>query len=321
MAGEVVASQVVGKVTGDISGLKRAYQQAKDETNAHASWLKGVLGGIASTAGGLLAAAGLEMGLQAIVGGIVEVVKSAGDFQAQMTRLVTSAGELGKNLPMVSAGILQMSIDTATSTQQLAAGMYYVESSGFHAADALNVLKAAAEGARTENADLDTVATALTTVMHDYGMKASDAASAMNGLIQTVKNGKVNLQDLSFSMGAVLPIASALGINFANVAGVLDTMTNAGIPAEQATQNLAHVLIALEAPSKVAVKAMQSVGLSSQDLADTLKNKGLPDALQQIEDAVGKKFPAGSVAYETALKNILGGLVGLKLAAQLTGDN
>lgn len=272
----------------------------------------GALGGIA-TAGAAAAVA--------VVGIGVASIKAAGDFQQSMSLLVTSAGESQKNIQMVSDGILKMSVDTGTSTKQLGAGMYYVESAGYHAADALKVLGAAAMGAKTENADLDTVSKALTTTMTDYHMSAGQASQAMNGLIAAVQNGKTNLKELASSMGAVLPIASAMHIPFAQVAGSMDTMTNAGMSSRQAAMNLAHVLVALESPSGVAVKSMKSVGLSAQQVKDTLVHQGLPEALQLIEDHVGKKFKAGSVENETALKNIMGGLVGLKLAAMLTGPS
>jgi TP901 family phage tail tape measure protein len=293
-------------------------------TGAAMSGLQGVGKAISDMAGGGVMGKIAE-GAVAVTAGLVTIgvaaVKSAGDFQMNMTKLVTSAGESKNAIGMVSAGILQMSIDTATSTTQLAAGMYYVESAGYHGANGLNVLKVAAMGAKTEGADLDTVSKALTTVMVDYGMKSTDAAKAMNGLIATVQNGKTNLQQLASSMGAVLPIASAMHISFPQVAGAMAAMTNAGMSAQQASQNLAHVLIALESPNAVAAKSMYAVGLTAQQVKDMLVNQGLPQALQLIEDHVGKKFPAGSVQAETALKNIMGGLVGLKLAAMLTGPS
>jgi len=271
---------------------------------------------------------GFSSGAALVVAGIAgvgmaigESVKKAGDFQASMTRLQTSAGELGKNIAMVSAGILKMSVETGTSTEQLAKGMYFVESAGNHGAAALSVLSVAAKGAKSENADLDVVARALTTTMTAYHMPVSQASNAMNGLIVTVQNGKTTLQELSASMGRVLPIASAMGISFPQVAGAIDTMTNAGMSSNIAATNLAHVLVALQSPSGIAVNSMNAVGLSAQQVKDTLVNKGLPQALQLIEDHVGKKFPAGSVENVTALKNIMGGLVGLKLAAMLTGDS
>src|SRR5205823_5580489 len=95
-------------------------------------------------------------------------VKMAGDFQASMVRLKTSAGETGDviggkltgNLKLVSQGILKMAVDTATSTKELSSGMYMVESAGFHGAKGLEVLRAAAEGAKAEGADLGEVTNA-----------------------------------------------------------------------------------------------------------------------------------------------------------------
>jgi TP901 family phage tail tape measure protein len=267
---------------------------------------------------GNLAVAGAAAAV-AVVGIGVASIKAAADFQQSMGLLITSAGESQTKISMVSAGILKMSVDTATSAKQLAAGMYYVESSGYHAADALKVLGVAAMGAKTENADLDTVAKALTAVMINYNMPVKDAASAMNGLIAAVQNGKTNLKEMAASMGQVLPVAASLHIPFAQVAGALDTMTNKSTTARQAAQNLAHVLLALSAPSGVAVKSMKEVGLSAQQVKDTLAHQGIVEALQLIEDHVGKKFPKDSVEYVTAVKNITGGIVGFKLAAQLTG--
>ena len=305
-----VAANLVAQVSvkgaaqaqADLLGLGKTTKMTSQE-------LAGLTTGAVVVAGAALVAFGLKS------------AQMAGNFQASMTRLVTSAGEFATNLPMVSAGILKMSIDTATSTDQLAKGMYYVESAGNHGAAALTVLGAAARGAKAENADLDVVAKALTTTMTDYHMPVSQSAAAMNGLIATVKNGKTNLQDLAKSMGAVLPIASALHISFPQVAGAMDTLTNAGQTSRQAAQNLAHVLLALQAPSKVASDSMGVVGLKAQQVKDALVNKGLPEALKMIEDHVGKKFPTSSVAYQIALKNILGGIVGVKLAAMLTGDS
>ena len=290
---------------------------AQDNASGVIAGISVALGQLAS--GNVLGA--VAVGAAAVGAAMAGAAKDAGNYQQSLNQLVTSAGESQANLKAVGDGILQISTDTGTSADQLTKAMYYIESSGQHGADGLNVLKVAAEGAKSENADLATVAKALTTVMTDYHLPVTDSAAAMNGLIATVQNGKTNLQDLSSSMGAVLPVASSMGISFPQVAGAMATMTNAGMTARNAAQNLAHVLVALESPSGVATKAMQSVGLSAQQVKDALVSQGLPAALQLIEDHVGKKFPAGSVESETALKNIMGGLVGLKTAAMLTGDS
>ncbi len=66
---------------------------------------------------------------------------------------------------------------------------------------------------------------------------------------------------------------------------------------------------------------MTSVGLSAQQLKDTLSNGGLPAALQLIESHVGKTFPAGSVQAVQAFKAIMGGATGYNVALMLGGKN
>src|SRR6266704_2143762 len=148
----------------------------------------GVISGFAT--GPLGGVVGAALGATAALATIgVASLKSSGDFESGMTRLVTTAGESTKAIGAVSAGVLKMSIDTATSTDQLSKGMYFVESAGYHAADGLKVMAAAAQGAKAENADLMGVASTLTTVMHDYRLGADQSTNAMNGLIAAVSVG------------------------------------------------------------------------------------------------------------------------------------
>lgn len=277
------------------------------------------LSGAGGLGGALLGIGAAAAGLAIGVG--VTAVKAAGDFQSSLTTLVTGAGELQGNLAMVSNGILKLAVDTGTSTKQLIDGLYMIESAGYHGAAGLNVLKIAAQGARVGNADLGTVANTLTTILTDYHLKASQATGAMNALTTTVASGKVKLQDLASAMGTVLPLASSLHVSFPQVAGAMATMTNAGVPAQRASMDLANALRALSSPSGIAVKAMASVGLTSQQLSNSLSTKGLAATLQLIEDHVGKKFPAGSVQAANAFKDILGGATGYNTALILGGKN
>lgn len=256
----------------------------------------------------------------AAIGFGAESVKMAGNFQQGMSTLVTSAGESQANLKMVSDGVLQISQTTGTSTEQLAKGMYMIESSGQRGATALATLQAAAQGAKAENANLGTVTNAVTTVMTDYASSHLTASQSMNALIATVASGKTNLQSLASSMGSVLPLASSLGIAFPQVAGAIAVMTNSGMSAQRASMNLANAIRSLAAPSGIAQKSMASVGLSAQELKDTLSTKGLAAAIQLIEDRVGKTFPAGSVQAVTAFKNIMGGATGYNVALMVGGN-
>ena len=276
--------------------------------------------------GAQVASAGAAIGAFALVAGgamIVAGVKSvlmAGDFQAGMTSLVTGAGEAQSNLKMVSDGVLKMAVDTGTSTQQLTAGMYNIDSANIHGKASLVALGDAARGAKVGVADLGTVADAMTTVMTDYKDSNITSAQAVNGLIATVANGKTHMNDLAGAMSHVLPIASSFGVSLNDVEGAMATMTGEGVPAADAATYLGQMLKGLASPTSAASKALESIGLSARQVNADMK-ESLPATLQEITDAVGKKFPAGSLEYNKALIAIAGGQKNLNAMLDLGGTH
>ena len=250
-------------------------------------------------------------------------VKMAMDFQTATTALVTGAGESEKNLGLIKKGILDMAGVVGQTPKQLAEGLYMIESAGYHGAAGLKVLQASAEGAAVGGAQMETVASALTTVMHDYNIPVSQANQVTSALIQTVASGKTHLELLGASLGKVIPTASLLGISFAQIGAAMAVQTNAGMSARLAAMHLNATMVSLVAPNKLAASTMQAFGLSAQKLKTTMADpkQGLNVALQMMVDAVGKKFPKGSAEYVAALKAMAGGTVGLETILALTGTH
>ncbi len=288
---------------------------AEDAASASATTLIDIAAGIA-TALAIVAAVVGVVGIA--VAGVS--AKLAGDFQAGLTSLVTGAGEAQKNIQMVGDGILALAPKVGQTTGSLIAGMYQIESAGFHGAKGLEVLTAAAEGAKVGSADLADVANGVTTAMTDYAATGLTAAQATNTLIAAVSEGKTHVADLSTAFSTILPTAAAAGVSFRDTAGALATMTGEGTDAASAATYLRQTILALEAPSKAASTTLKSVGLTTQQVASEMK-VSLPGAMQLITDAVGKKFPEGSAAYIDALKNIFGGTKQLQGALELTGTH
>lgn len=281
------------------SPFTKAIREAEGSGEAFGKSVGGVRGALTSLGKGTVVAAA---GVAAIS------VKMAGDFQASMLRLKTSAGETGDliggkltgNLKLVSDGILKLAVDTATSTKELSSGMYMIESAGYHGAAGLRVLQAAAEGAKAEGADLSTVGNALTTMMKDYHLSANQATVAMNQLITTVSHGKTTMQDMAGALHAVLPIAAAAHLSFAQVGGAIATMTSHGVSAELASQHLAFMIRSLQAPSNVAATEMASLGLNATDLAQHLGQRGLTGTLDLLMRAILQHMgPSGLVMLHT----------------------
>jgi TP901 family phage tail tape measure protein len=303
------AGSAFSDLGGSIGGLKTklgGVGEAVQEAGGSMSSLE--KGGLAAVAVGL-AAAGYEG------------VKMGSQFQQAMTQLVTGAGESEKNIAAVGNGVLAMAAKVGQTPAELAKGLYLIESAGYHGAAGLTVLKSAAEGAATGNAQMSDVANVLTTAMHDYAIPAGRANAVTSALIETVALGKTHLGDLSTAMASVMPVASSMGVSFQNVTGAMSTMTLAGMKARRAGTDLAFLLRSFGDPGAAAQKAMDSVGIKAQGLKDIMSKQGLGAALAYVQDMIGKKLPAGSVAATQAFSAITGGATGYSTALMLTGKN
>lgn len=297
------------------SAFALSLRRAGTETSKLGGGVTGLLRSIIPVQSGF-ALAGL-----AVAGVGVLSLKAASDYQKLTVNLVTGAGEQQSALKSVSSGMLSMAGQVGDSAQDLAKAMFLVESAGYHGAAGLQVLKVAAEGARVDNADLTTTVDAVTSALNAYHLGAGDAAEVTNTLIASAAEGKMHLEDLAGSLGTVLPIAADLRIPLDQVGASLATMTMQGTNAAKAATSLRYLIASLAGPSAVAAKAMESVGLSTDEVANSLEHNGLPATLALITDAIGKKFPAGSAAYVSTLKNIVGGTRGWTAALELTGQN
>ncbi|MFI5283542.1 MAG: phage tail tape measure protein [Candidatus Dormibacterales bacterium] len=307
---------LVGVLTGNVAGFVAAMGEARASAASTSSSSSAALGGMTA----LGKAAFLGLAGAAVVGGIA-AVKMAGDFQASMTQLVTGAGETKANIGLVSKGILDMAAEVGTSAQDLASGMYSIESSGYRGAGALNVLKTAAEGAKVGHADLATVSNALTAAMKDYQLPAGAAVKVTNTLIAAVGAGNMHMQDLAGAMGTVGPAAATAKVSLAEVTAAIATMTVQGTPAADAATYLRQTILQMENPSAKAQKALRDVGLSGRQLAEDLGKKGLAATLAEATEAIGKKFPAGSSEYISHLADMVGGTKSMQAALELTGGN
>src|SRR5258708_4401332 len=240
-------------------------------------------------------AACLGLGAAALIGGVA-ATKMAGDYESATNRLVTSAGESRANIELVRTGMLQMAGDVGTSAMDLAKAMYTVESGGQHGANGLLVLRAAAEGAKAENADLTKVADAVTSALQDYHLKASDAAKVTTTLVAAVGAGKTTFEGMTGSLHSVLPVASAAHISLQDITAAVASMTVHGMSADQATQNLAHTIGHLQTLTAPQAKELAALGIATRGPPLDLGPKGRTGPIQQISQAIQSRMgPDGQV--------------------------
>ena len=213
-------------------------------------------------------------------------IYKAGQLQAGVTRLYTTAGESKSNLPMITSAIPKLSGQTATSQADLLQGLYMIESAGYHGKSGLSVLRAAAQGAYAEGAPLGETGNALTSLMNAYKMRPGQATSAMNQIIAMVSSGKMTMSGAVSALPALLPTAASAGLSFSQAGGALASMTALGMSPDQAAQNVRHTITSLAKPSNVQSAELQMLGINPIQLSKDLGKHGLTGTISEVGAAI-----------------------------------
>ena len=259
---------------------------------------------------GNLAKFGAVLGAIGVVGiavGLGLAAKSASDFQSQMRLLVTQAGATTSEMNAMSTGILNMASSVGTSPEELAKGLYHLESASFHGAIALSALRIAAEGAKIGNANLEDVTNALDAVLVAGVPEARDMAGAMGELNAIVGAGDMRMQDLADAMGTgILASAKVFGLGLKDVGAALAVMGDNNIRGADAATKLRMAISLMGATTSKAATALKHVGISSTELAQKMRSGGLVAALQDLQTHL-KKSGLSAVEQARVLSEAFGG--------------
>lgn len=223
---------------------------------------------------GKVAMAGLAIATAAVA---YESVKLASSFNQTMELVHTQAGASQAEVEALKKSVLDLSPAVGIGPEKLAEGLYHIESTGFRGKQAMDILTAAAKDAAMGLADLDTVTFALSGTM-SVGMKdIKDAADATAYLNAIVGMGDMKMDKLAAAIGTgVLPSFKSAGLGMVDFGASLATITDNSVGADEAATRLRMTVSLMAAPSGKAAKALESIGISSTQLADDMRK---PDGL------------------------------------------
>ena len=198
------------------------------------------------------------------------------------------------------------------SQTQLLAASYDVASAGFaNAADNAKVLEAAAKGATGGLSDINTVGNAVTSVLNAYGKSADEAASLVDGFIQTQNDGKIILNEYAGLIGRLAPTAKAAGVGINEMNAAIATITAQGVPVEATFTGLNQALVSILKPSQEAEELAKSLGIQFNEAG--LRAKGFGGLLEEVKTKTG-----GST---TQLVKLFGSVDALKAILPLVNDD
>lgn len=238
----------------------------------------------------------------------VEGVKMATNFDQAMTLIHTQAGASETEVNNLRGQVLQLAQVMPQSPQQLAEGLYHIESIGLRGAKAMDALKVASQGAMVGQANLEDTSTALGSAWLSGIKGAGSLHHTMAILNATVGAGNMRMDDLVHSLGTgILPAAKVAGLGLNDVMSALAILSDEGYQGSSAMAQLGTALHFLYNPTTKAENALQGLHLTGKQLSNTMSGPGgLHGALKLLHDRL-QKFGGSAANQKQILGDILPG--------------
>ncbi|EKP98126.1 phage tape measure [Lacticaseibacillus casei 12A] len=242
----------------------------------------------------------------------VQSLKSFGTFEASLNKAAVVAGGTSKNIGELADVANKMGAELPLSAQDAADAMVQMAQDGANLDTIKEEFPAIAKAATAAGAGLQATAGTVQVAMNIWGDSIGSSAQAAAVLTETANVSNATIEEMQQAFADVGSIASTVGFSMQDTSTAIGLITNAGVPAAQAAQDLNYALTRVIKPSKAASEMASSLGISYYDAQG--KMRSLPDILSQINKATSgltdeQKQLALTTMYGTAGFKAMGPLL------------
>lgn len=222
--------------------------------------------------------------------------------------LVTGmAGTTHDELASLMPGLQQQAMQYGESLDQVASGLYEIQSAGYGGKDALLVESDAMKEAQASGAQFSQVASGLTGELHAYHASAQQAGGYTDIMTEAVVRGKQSFQDFVSAIGPLAAAGANVGISFDQISAAEATMTQINPHVRQDATQLTHMLNAIALNADAVSASAHKMGLKFNETTyNSLDLIGKLQYLQQVSDGNKSDF-----------EKLVGGASGLAAALDL----
>lgn len=219
-------------------------------------------------------------------------VKLASDYENAVAKVYTIMDKGVMSTEQISKAILDLSTKTGKSAVELADASYQALSASISTDKVAGFVEDAVKLSKAGFTETATAVDTLTTVINAYGYSADDAQAISDKLVQTQNKGKTTVDELSQSMGNVIPTASAYNVSLDNLCSAYVVMTKQGINTANATTAINGMLTELaDEGSTVASVLKEKTGKSfGQLMADGMDLGEVIGLLSESVDGDSEAF-------------------------------
>lgn len=233
-----------------------------------------------------LTSAGIAKMVLELADAFMEASEAAAEFEVATMKISTIADTTQVSLSTISDDIMALSMATGQGVNELSEATYSALSASVETASAVEFTATATKLATGGFTSSATAVDVLTTALNAYGLEASHAENISDMLITTQNLGKTTVDELAASVGKVIPLASAYGVEMDNLSAAYAELTKGGIATAEAGTYLKSMLNELgDSGSTVSSVLMEETGSSFAELTDM--GYSLGDVMDVLGTSVG----------------------------------
>lgn len=274
-------AEVAATFTADISGYTSAMDKMGRSTTTATGGISKISSGVSSAmskVGTVAAATGAT-----ITAFGVKSLTSFGQFENSINKAAVIAGGSSKDIKALSDEANKLGQTLPISAQDAADAMVEMARNGASVKDIKDAFPPIARAAAAAGEDLSSTASVVQQSMNLWGGGMKNATKDSALLVATANKSNATIGDMQQVLANVGGTATNMGMSLKDVASAAGILTNSGIPAAQASQDLNHALVSMEAPSAIAKKKMNELGITFSDSQG--KMKPFPTILKEVAKA------------------------------------
>lgn len=231
----------------------------------------------------------------------VKSAKGFGTFQQSLNKAAVVAGGTSKDIGGLADMANRMGAELPLSAQDSADAMVEMAGAGASVSTIKKIFPAIAQAATATGDDLQNTAGVVQNSMNIWGNSLKSPSQAAAILTKTANLSNASISDMQQALATIGGTASNAGVSMQDTTEAIGLLTNKGFSAAQASQDLNHALVQMQAPSKIAAKQMNELGLTFTDSNGKLKP--MKQILAETSKALDGLKPAERTA---ALKKMFG---------------
>lgn len=210
-----------------------------------------------------------------LAGAAIATTKMAVDFESSFAKVSTLLDDTVVDFDNYKDSLIAGSNETKVAVDEYSEAVYQAISAGVDQTKAVEFTTDAmklAKGGFTSGASAVDI---MTTAINGYNLKAEDATKISDMLITTQNLGKTTVDELSQSMGKVIPIANSVNFGMDELSASYAQLTKNGIATAEAGTYLKQMLSELGKTGSDADKALKE--MTGKGFAE-LKKEGIATA-------------------------------------------